>query len=324
MSDYLTNLVERSLNSGNLVTPKLPTLFERAPITLGPASLESIYLQDEQPVSAGPVFTAPQRGRNWRAYESVNPTEPEALDAMSQVQTNRIRSEAGPFSAELGAEISDVSAPADSQAPSVVLQPKEKRSPTIADHVAVKSRSSDSEEKEKAIEPGSPTDTRGQLNPSEVVPNETGSLETNAKRKLATHDQVDILQPTPTRPPSLTERKTAATDRKTMKAGNATTRSTSIHDSSKRNQGEDAVLVDVRRRPVSFPMTQSRNGPANVAHRHRSAEVTSEPTINVTIGRVEVRAIQDSSPRTQPTRQSGGPVMTLEEYLHKQRRGGER
>ncbi|MGH9908465.1 MAG: hypothetical protein ACRD8U_23130 [Pyrinomonadaceae bacterium] len=321
MSDYLTNLVERSLNSGNLVTPKLPTLFEPAPITLGPTSRETIYVQDEPAASAEPDFRAPQAGRNWRAYESLNPTDPEAHDTMPRTHPNR-RSAAGPLSAEQDAGRSGVSR-ANSQPPSVVFQPKESSSRTIADHVAVKSRVSDSEH-EKAFEPGSPTDARGKLNPSEVTPTQTGFLETNAKREVATQDQGDSLQPAPSRLPSLPEPKTLSTDRKTIKAGSAPTRSTSIHDSSKRNQAEEAVLVDVRRRLVGLPMTQSPSSPANVSQRYRSAEVTSEPTINVTIGRVEVRAIQDSSPRTKPTRQSGGPVMTLEEYLHKQRRGGER
>ena len=49
----------------------------------------------------------------------------------------------------------------------------------------------------------------------------------------------------------------------------------------------------------------------------------SEPSINVTIGRVEVRAVPSDNKPTTP-RRSESPVMPLEEYLRKQRRGGER
>lgn len=48
-----------------------------------------------------------------------------------------------------------------------------------------------------------------------------------------------------------------------------------------------------------------------------------EPSINITIGRVEVRAIPTASPKQKNARTTS-PVMPLEEYLRKQRRGDER
>ena len=48
-----------------------------------------------------------------------------------------------------------------------------------------------------------------------------------------------------------------------------------------------------------------------------------EPAINVTIGRVEVRATPTPSAKQKPLR-TASPVMPLEEYLRKQRRGDER
>ena len=53
------------------------------------------------------------------------------------------------------------------------------------------------------------------------------------------------------------------------------------------------------------------------------APLDPEPSINVTIGRVEVRATPTSSAKQKPAR-IASPVMPLEEYLRKQRRGDER
>jgi hypothetical protein len=52
--------------------------------------------------------------------------------------------------------------------------------------------------------------------------------------------------------------------------------------------------------------------------------VEPEPSINVTIGRIEVRAVAPDTRKTTATRRTESPVMPLEDYLRKQRRGGER
>jgi hypothetical protein len=49
-----------------------------------------------------------------------------------------------------------------------------------------------------------------------------------------------------------------------------------------------------------------------------------EPSINVTIGRIEIRAVPADNRKTTSTRRSESPVMPLDEYLKKQRRGAER
>jgi hypothetical protein len=50
---------------------------------------------------------------------------------------------------------------------------------------------------------------------------------------------------------------------------------------------------------------------------------TAEPTINVTIGRVEVKAVRESAPVAQAPRSVPGPaVMTLDDYLKRRASGG--
>ena len=48
---------------------------------------------------------------------------------------------------------------------------------------------------------------------------------------------------------------------------------------------------------------------------------SSASTVQVTIGRIEVRAMPPPTPRTHPQR-SGPPVMSLEEYLNQRAKGG--
>lgn len=64
----------------------------------------------------------------------------------------------------------------------------------------------------------------------------------------------------------------------------------------------------------------------NQVSRDKAASTTEEPstpvpTIQVTIGRIEVRATPPSTPPSQPPR-SGPPVMGLEEYLNQRAKGG--
>ncbi|HVF21713.1 MAG TPA: hypothetical protein VM941_01505, partial [Pyrinomonadaceae bacterium] len=55
--------------------------------------------------------------------------------------------------------------------------------------------------------------------------------------------------------------------------------------------------------------------------RQSLAPIESEPSINVTIGRIEVRAVPADNRKATSPRRSESPVMPLEDYLRKQRRG---
>lgn len=66
----------------------------------------------------------------------------------------------------------------------------------------------------------------------------------------------------------------------------------------------------------SVPSTEGRSP----VEREPTAEAT--PTINVTIGRIEVRANQTTRPANQPKPKPKSPVMTLEAYLKQRSEGG--
>jgi hypothetical protein len=68
----------------------------------------------------------------------------------------------------------------------------------------------------------------------------------------------------------------------------------------------DTIPVQSRRAAREIPSPQA---PADTG-----------PTIQVTIGRVEVRAM--SSPAAQPVRHPASPVMTLEDYLRRKTERG--
>jgi hypothetical protein len=65
------------------------------------------------------------------------------------------------------------------------------------------------------------------------------------------------------------------------------------------------------------PLPQRRE-PA--APRHAAAMAEPAPTVHVTIGRVEVRAIPPAAPLPAPVRRTG-PAVSLEDYLHRRDRG---
>jgi hypothetical protein len=75
-------------------------------------------------------------------------------------------------------------------------------------------------------------------------------------------------------------------------------------------QQEIQPAATLRSAPIRFPRSQAR-----------PAQATSEPSIHITIGRVEVRAALPAVARPQPPRVSG-PTLSLDEYLRK--RAGER
>ncbi|WP_141737079.1 hypothetical protein [Marinobacter sp. X15-166B] len=56
--------------------------------------------------------------------------------------------------------------------------------------------------------------------------------------------------------------------------------------------------------------------------RERNQRAQSEPVVNVTIGRVEVRAIQDKADKPAQARHRPSGVMTLEAYLQQRDRRG--
>lgn len=65
--------------------------------------------------------------------------------------------------------------------------------------------------------------------------------------------------------------------------------------------------------PVSPSLTRAREQPSQSEHR---AERPPEPTIHITIGRVEVRATSEAESRAR-RKEEASPVMTLDEYLRK-------
>lgn len=78
-----------------------------------------------------------------------------------------------------------------------------------------------------------------------------------------------------------------------------------------------------RSRPIR-PQVTARQAPDIRSRRdsHSPAEPAAAPSIHVTIGRVEVRAVQPAAARRRPAA-AGPAVMSLDEYL-KQRAGGDR
>ena len=63
-------------------------------------------------------------------------------------------------------------------------------------------------------------------------------------------------------------------------------------------------------------------GERKSGNRLAGATTAAEPSVHVTIGRIEVRATSESKPAGRA--QTASPVMSLEEYLHRRTRQGDR
>jgi hypothetical protein len=79
----------------------------------------------------------------------------------------------------------------------------------------------------------------------------------------------------------------------------------------------ERALVQSRERPLlTAPVRRPRLAPAE----RTAAAATAEPAIQVTIGRIEVRAAAEQGPRRKERADS--PVMSLDEYLKQRAAGG--
>jgi hypothetical protein len=92
-----------------------------------------------------------------------------------------------------------------------------------------------------------------------------------------------------------------------------------LSQSSSRQSSVSPITNDVPEFPSSQPI--HRRNPANIAPTTQSNSVETTPTIQISIGRIEVRASQPPTapPRTKSTQR--GPTQSLQDYL-KQRQGG--
>lgn len=298
MSDYLGNLAAKVLHQTESVQPRLASHFEPLPGTGGamPGEVFGLEAAREDPFAEETVATPTgMLGRSsHRAHVAFSPGDGQQMTR-------------------------DTGAAASRQTPQTVVQP---RSPAVAAQAneqetqPVRRAPSPAFEPPQSLPaamPDAPPETtpyvaRGAWHPSRMEPPEFSWIddETGVTRPLG--DREPSAQPTPNH------------DRQVHVDEPVVTR----QGATPRPITTSAPIPLTPAPVVAQPqITSFREPPGPVSIEHAMA-ADAGPTIRVSIGRVEVRAIMPpapSAPRTKPERR--GPTLSLDEYLQ-QRHGGQR
>ena len=314
MNGYLNNLAIRTMNAGNLVEPRMPSLFE--PQSVAESTVES-------PAGANASVRASLPGP---VIETYADTRPAATDPKHEI--------ASP--AEPPAIVTDRVADFAEARP-VSTQPH------VATHVAASLAHSPANTSQPAFEPvvgNSPIERI--VEPTIVEPTNRLVESTRRIREPAAYvvetaaeinERVETMPVSTSSPsPAPLPRAAAVPGISPKKSANAQLIESSTSESVKSVSEETVTTpatLNVSERfveSVSATRTDLRSitrAATSYARRERFTpedQPEPEPFINVTIGRVEVRATPIKT-STSKTARSESPVMPLEEYLRKQRRG---
>jgi len=320
MSDYLTNLVTRSTERGNLLMPRLPSVFEPVAGDPQPLILES----SDETESPRPEL------RKLNTPSLTPATEPGSFAPVSDERTREAQqSNPAPFEINLSGEIRIPDDRATQRSEQAKTEPEPQR--------------------EYAAEVSAPfsPQSRELTNDSSDIFDEPESLPREQSQKLQIAEKEDSRSEHAHRPPSHPRIKVSR-QRRNVERTNAALplpradRFTEVNSSEPLdiveyeqpsqleadNRGRrtgDASVARERELRAALPLDQLLERPASTnpwPASESSSIQASEPVINVTIGRIEVKATQ-SSPVEKRT-SSRSPVMPLDEYLKLQRRGGSR
>ncbi len=300
MNDFLSNLLVKSLSSGAAIQPRLPSLFE-PPRASGTASTFSFMPQTrepsgepkfENPVSVkGPSESWPQEVRTKLPDSELHP--PPASRAMRSKQ------------------------PLPSTQPAVFKRSSRPLAKiTISQFDQNKSASAPEE-----VQSDSPRMSKLRLSPKTVQPSLQRALthsdfdqqtagQASSSDEAGTATPRCIDQPEPSARPALqpVEIKRGVSPREAQVQDMATSELSMVHP--KRPS-----------QPVGVPVQPQQAQEVNpIAHYFEKPELA--PTIRVTIGRIEVRAVMPQAPSLRQ-RVTPAPKLTLDDYL-RSRNGGRR
>jgi hypothetical protein len=310
MSDYLTNLVARSLAPSAGVLPRLPTAFEPSPETALPGEDEPPPLEVVEIKEASHRSAAPDR-----APEATTMT-PRAFPPSAGADDPNPPASGTPVARSAAAPLR----PSDEETPPPAAASELQRGPvapsiTAARAIEPRSAPVDSPALAPAVKPARA------LSQDEVLQESPAPAPSVAAPSPMRQPVAPRLEPSMQQAPTVPPEVPAA----------APPPVTPTHARPAAEQPEVVVplrMSEARPAPVKpvvarhEPALESAEEPPQVA---RAAPAVPEalkagPTIQVTIGRVEVRAkLPPATPPDRPRRQPA--VMSLEEYLR--RRGGD-
>ncbi|HSE19072.1 MAG TPA: hypothetical protein VLB46_18575 [Pyrinomonadaceae bacterium] len=298
MNGYFNNLALRTMNAGNLVEPRLPSLFEPQRGELeAPAPVFYSEPQPPRPIDAPPT----EAPRLTVSIEESAAAEEVILREQPAVPTAR--------SSSRNSKSDDRRA---TPAPSKHEDPTE--SPALVNLSTTQPPSQAPPTKTPSV-PKSETKSVTSVSPQPASAERSTVTKVTAERSFAPAPQSKIETATTS---AVEEQVSTVEEQNVYLETPATLKTPALS------------LPEVKPEPVERLIERSRNtgktdfrsvtrSITNYAWRESEAP-EPEPTINVTIGRVEVRAAPATNTKPTRTRQES-PVMPLDEYLRKQRRG---
>ncbi len=308
MSDYITNLVERHLGIGELVSPRPQARFESAaPFILPPLFREDPAPEVTEPVLGGnfsaaiPIDDAVSQGEN-RVFSSQVRKRPGVVIGLVEAQ-GFVATEVSGIPEKPGDLSNNRVVPPEPDLP--MNQPPE----FIRPH-GIKNEAAENvlEVKEEA---GPWPDEEYWIKPASQVT--FHHIVENTMRKDLAKDQTLPHLPDK-QEPFMSRDQTAGPDNP---ASPLVVSRPAPPDSPIIDQDLEGLLT----LPNGF---LERNKDARQGLMLNDPASRIEPVVNVTIGRVEVRAVQSPKPEQAPRHEKPSGVMSLDEYLSRRQSGGDR
>jgi hypothetical protein len=356
MNGYLNNLAMRSMDLGNRVEPRLPSLFEAGAVNAGavnvrPApktdapeayeedvTVESAAAPDRLKPSPGPdqvsTGVAPESSR--RVEPSTTQQPRKAEDAALVEAAPPVTS---PHDHVESAAVESLTLSVPEETSEVVAPPQAKPATT--------NRPSDAPELPSRLPSELPSEIHEERVVKANVPSEHADI-APASSQSQTETAIDleldqpatvinVQAPKPARPTTpLAPRTTAPIKPRSNEEAAPTDGPIEIETDVEESENSSGLPSDTRfiqaldptvaipQQVTTTPWRETRSQPAHWRRRQAPGPTEPEPSINVTIGRLEIRAVPADNRKTSAARRSESPVMPLDEYLRKQRRGAER
>lgn len=341
MNGYLNNLTMRTLNQGNRIEPRLPALFEPSALESGAQGLEKFATYEEAAIVSE---TARPRVEGNEPI-SVEPsshdpavTKLEIEDGVVTPRSTRVEAGEDPelrFERQQEAHSEQPEDPVETLTVRATLKPRKQSVETVTpqevDDSVVETAPIFNE-----VESPTSADTRSADSSPARASSSASSPAASSNRKARRLQ----IQPAPEEQSDPFERQLASANDGIVRPQIQTRETESLVSHAKETRPNTEELISespVQERPEELRAAKAFAArvnpiPANWRdarqqqwrRRQQPGPIEAEPSINVTIGRIEVRAVTADNHKTTSPRRSESPVMPLEDYLRKQRRGSDR
>jgi hypothetical protein len=289
MKDFLSNLATRSLGAAPVIQPRLPSLFEEAmPYALSPAIERPATEQIDQPRR-----TPSRKGlRNSQASSESQPVDEKPLFVQQPARTsvNR-RTESLPSQLQAESTIQPTSAAPVQQ---------------VTERASAPPQSLPGERRVELPEIRQKRDYVHDSTPSATVDHSVTQPRSIFPAKATARREASL---------QLQETIAAASSRPLQQADDFPAQSVVAEPFRLRNNDSAARAIATSEPPRKSHLEFARHIPP------LSQVRPAEPSIQVTIGRIEVRAASASA--SPAKEQKSSPVMSLTDYLQRTRRGGQ-